>query len=167
MKPFYNKSCLFFLMTFFSSIISIAQWLPTKGPGGGEVKALFQNNKRIFAGTLTGGMHVSDDDGKTWQWINSNANMAYQVFCFVLNNGMVFAGTTDGVYGSADNGDTWTKYSTGLPGKEIKAMVVKNNVIYAAANSAGLYKSTDNGKNWTSVQVANYQNPGLSFLYVD
>ena len=80
-------------------------WTPT-GPEGGSVQALASSATSWFAGTSTGGIFRSMDNGATWTTANQGL-LDVDVLSFASRSGAVVAGTANGgVFVSADDGAT-------------------------------------------------------------
>jgi photosystem II stability/assembly factor-like uncharacterized protein len=123
----------------------------------------------IVAGTHNGGVHVSQDEGRTWER-RDQGFVSDQVYSLGLAeaNGEVrlYAGTEPvALYLSTDLGRTWTELPavSDLPGKEkwtfpapphvphVKHITFdprNADVVYASIEQGTLAKSEDGGKTW-------------------
>ena len=156
---------LFFFFLFMSNTpISFSQWIPTNGPGGGEITSFTSYQNNIFVGTYTAGPFLSTNNGLSWTLVNYGlpANTGVSALAVIGNN--IFAGIEDpssyglglGIYLSTNNGSNWTQISKGLTGTFIHTFAIKGNCIFAGTDpyyggGGGVFLSTDNGSNWTQV----------------
>jgi hypothetical protein len=90
-----------------------AQWIQTKGPGGGDILALAVCKGNVFAGTLFGGIFRSSDSGKTWAPLNSGLS-DINIYSFAVSDSTVFTGTDyEGLYFLNNNDTSWTRIIPG------------------------------------------------------
>ena len=163
----HSKSFIVLLMVIFIRNGALSQevtWEQTNGPLGGAVVSLAINsNGELFAGTVSGGLLRSTNNGFSWQSIGSatlraSGRLVPVVSKLAINSkGDIFAGTRDdffsdiggGVFRSTDNGDTWAQVNSGLPTRTaIFSLIIDSNDVLLAGDRAGLARSTDNGETW-------------------
>ena len=164
------------------------------GPAGmsGRITAIdvdLTNPNRIFAGSASGGVWLSENGGTSWKPIfDKEATLAIgSVKINQKNPSEIWVGTGEGnprnsmntglgIYKSIDGGVTWK--NMGL--KETKTLhriIIHRddqNTIFAAAlgspwgpnNERGVFKTTDGGKTWKNVLFVN-DLTGASDLVVD
>ena len=153
-----------------------SQWQAI-GPSnvGGRVRALAfdpRNGNRLFAGTASGGLWISNDGGATWQANNDflpNLSVTTIVFdpanpdVMYLGTGEASAGLVGvGVFKSVDAGATWRHLATTNPDSNADWRFVNRLAIHptqglvllaALTNNSfstgGIYRSTDAGATWT------------------
>src|SRR5208283_4393158 len=127
-----------------------AQWIPTNGPYGGTITCFAVDSTAIFAGTYSGGVFQSTNNGQSWTatsagLINTNTRV-------LATDGMnLFAGT-EGTYGggffvSTNNGASWT--ASGLAPQGVSVLAISGKNLFAGAD--GLFLSTNNGASWSTV----------------
>jgi len=81
------------------------------------------------------------------QWTQTNGPEGGQIFCFVQDGSLLFAGTEHGVDVSRDNGVRWAE--SGIPDTTVFALIVAGGNLFAGTTN-GVFLSTDNGSTWTS-----------------
>ncbi len=150
---------------------------------GGRTRAILidrNNPERMYAGSVTGGLFVSDNGGLSWNLHPSFSELPYSQSISSLAqapNGDIYAGTGesyvyteantvghigDGIYKSSDNGQTfrqlpstktssWNADETWSYVNEIAADPGDYRKIYAATNG-GLMISSDSGSTWLPAQ---------------
>ena len=116
----------------------------------------------LFAGTDNGDLHVTQDDGQTWNDIGYNLKKPITRICISPNNTeRVYvshsgAGEDDYspyVYRSNDLGKTWKSISDGLPDEPINVIYEDPRVssLLYVGTDMGVYASTDGGESWQSL----------------
>jgi hypothetical protein len=72
-------ACIAVLVAFmFTTTTSIlAQWVPTKGPYGGEVTSFAVSGTNLFAGTWGGGVFLSTNNSTSWTAVNTGLTNTY------------------------------------------------------------------------------------------
>jgi photosystem II stability/assembly factor-like uncharacterized protein len=107
----------------------------------------------IFAGTGSGGMFRSSDNGNSWQSANTGLTAVHILSLAQSTAGIVYAGSYDnGIFRSTDNGATWMAVSTGVPNGRIRAIAVNgNDAVFIGTAGNGIYRSTDSGDSWVNV----------------
>ncbi len=140
------------------------------GPEGGDVRRLAavpDNPNRIFLGTSSGRLYVSEDRGQTWTQF---AHLG-EGFDYVLDNieidptntkvmyvaGWSIEGKTGELFRSRDGGKSWTSLS-GVKGKSIRALALapSNSKVIVVGALDGVYRSNDAGDNWTRISPENH-----------
>jgi hypothetical protein len=149
---------------------------------GGRTRAFLidpKNPNRIYAGSVGGGLWISDNAGGSWQQVAGGdywENIAVTSICMAAN-GDIYVGTGEGVYyfasgtatggligngiyKSTDGGKTFSHLaSTKVTGTEwtsvsqLAAHPTNPNLIYAGTNS-GLRVSEDGGQTWKNNYIA-------------
>lgn len=126
---------------------------------------------RLYASTLTDGVFVSDDAGKTWKPSNKGLHVkkVWNVEPDPHEEGSVYAGTHYGhLFRSKDSGDTWTEVSglheaplrnewgvdwgfgtIGLALHTVRFDPKQKGKMYVVSSGAGPYLSMDYGETWT------------------
>ena len=121
----------------------------------------------IWAGSDDGLVHLTRDDGKTWQnvtpkgipeWIQINAievSPHDKATAFVAATMYKFDDFKPYLYKTSDYGKTWAKIVAGIPDGAFTRVVredpVRRGLLYAGTET-GLYVSFDNGASWQPFQ---------------
>lgn len=124
-----------------------------------------RNGSRLLYATTNKGLHISRDDGETWQLqtpFNSPSQYTRGIKSSADDSGTVWLCNGDGPPGSwgkllrsRDHGEHWE--DAGLPGKlESSAWCVATNkadpkLLFASAALGQYYRSTDGGDHWEAL----------------
>ncbi len=141
-----------------------------------SVNSMTYNPQRsqLYAATLTNGVFVSSDLGRTWKPINDGLHVkkVWTVEVDPKNHSRLYAGTQYGhLFRSEDAGRSWSEVTglytapgrnewgvdwangtTGLTIHTIRLHPTKNR-IYVIASGKGLYRSDDGGEKWEVLQT--------------
>ena len=129
-----------------------AQWIQTTGPiSGKQTACLLVSGANLFAGTDSGGVYVSANNGTSWNAVDTGLTERY-VWALASLDTNLFAGTSGGVFRSANNGATWSDVNTGLGSTGVSAFAVIGASLFAGTN-AGVYLSTNAGTKWKVVKT--------------
>ena len=97
------------------------QWTPL-GPEGGDVRSLSydqHNPERIFLGTSSGQLFVSNDGGANWSLAKLPAYFSAVYSIALLPEDTVWIATHQGVFFSKDYGVTWEHVLVGSPARQL------------------------------------------------
>lgn len=147
------KTFLFFFTLVLSIMNSHAQWVPTNGPFGGRTNHYASNDEAWFAGTIYGGLFVSENNGASWQKRNNGfANLGssgLNVTALYADDEIAYIGIGgNGFYRSYDNGMNWEPMTTFWSSYVLNKIVRKGDHIFVGTGGSGLQRSTDNGATW-------------------
>ena len=141
-KYIYILSFLMFAITLNAQIV----WEPT-GLTALCPSIKISNLGVIYAGTSTGDVYKSIDNGANWT--SSNIGAALNIADIeIANNGYLFLSTTqNGVYRSTNEGLSWQQLpmTAGIEARDVES---KSGTIFVSTKDNGLGKSTDNGDTW-------------------
>ncbi len=132
---------------------SAQQWTQTSGPGGGSVQCFAANGSKIFAGTWSGGVFLTTNNGTSWTAVNSGLPTDSWVYSLADSGSKIFAGTNTGVYLSTNNGATWSVTDTGQLNTGVLSLAVLGTRIVAGTDGHGVFYSTDFGTTWDRVAI--------------
>ena len=160
----------FFLVGWLTSMASAAE-PKVVGPEGGDVRRLAavpDNPNRIFLGTSSGRLYVSDDRGQSWRVF---AHLG-EGFDYVLDNieidptnsnvmyvaGWSIEGKTGEVFKSRDGGKNWTSLK-GMQGKSVRAFAMSpsNSKVLVAGALDGVFRSNDGGDSWNRISPEDHK----------
>ncbi len=141
----------------------------------------------IYAGTASGGVWKTENEGVTWQPIFENelSTSIGHIAVAPSNPDIIWVGTGEanifrsshagcGIYKSTDGGKTWQHL--GLTGTNTIARIVihpKNpDIVYVAASGnewtfnpdRGVYKTIDGGKTWNKILYINEQTGAIDLI---
>jgi photosystem II stability/assembly factor-like uncharacterized protein len=118
--------------------------------------------RRVFAATERG-IHVSDDDGESWelQLFDSPASYTRAVVpsaadSVFLTNGDGPPGSWGRLYRSGDNGNHWNRVA--LPGEvestlwSVAVHPADPRLVFASTSLGQIYRSSDGGESWTGLK---------------
>jgi len=137
---------IIFLILF--AVINVtAQWTKTNLPS--FAYSLAVSGETLLAGTISGGVFRSTNNGTSWTEINNGITIK-QVWAMAVIGNSVFAGTTNGgIFKSVDNGNNWILSNTGIPTTTIiRAFAQFGTKLFATTTNSGVYVSLDNGASW-------------------
>jgi photosystem II stability/assembly factor-like uncharacterized protein len=135
------------------------------GPEGGDVRRLVavpDNPSRIFLGTSSGRLYVSNDHGQSWtQFAHLGDGFDYVLDSIEIDptntKVMYVAGwsiedKTGELFRSKDGGKSWSSLP-GVRGKSIRAMSLapSNPKVIVIGALDGVFRSTDGGDNWARI----------------
>ena len=122
----------------------------------------------IWIGTDDGYVHVSPDDGKTWQNVTPRDLTAWSKVVMIeashFDVNAAYAAidrhrledNEPYIYRTKDNGKTWTKIVNGLP-RGVYLQTIKEDPkrrgLLVAGTELGVFVSFDDGDNWQSLQL--------------
>jgi hypothetical protein len=105
------------------------------------------NDTDIFAGTGSGGIYQSTNNGAAWT--QNSLGYFHYIYSLVIKGSAIFAGAggviDNGLYVSSNYGISWTQM---MPGQYFWALNKSGANIIAGTNGNGVYISSDNGMNW-------------------
>ncbi len=141
-----------------------SSWTPVSSDltsKGLYVHCLAVSGSTIFAGTDTGGVYLSTNNGTSWTQVSSGlTGNGLKVQCLAVSGGNIFAGTYGGgVYLSTNNGTSWTPVSSDLRGNDLKvtSLLMSESTIFVGTNEYNggghVYLSTDSGTSWARVNL--------------
>jgi photosystem II stability/assembly factor-like uncharacterized protein len=109
-----------------------------------------RHSNSVFAGTTEGLLH-SDDHGKTWRLVTSQAVRSV-AFDSVVANRIFFASPTAGLMLSNDGGKTLHESNFGFTNRNFTTLTAAHGVLYASsmfdAGEGGIYKTDNYGLRW-------------------
>ena len=110
----------------------------------------------IISGNYYSGLFLSEDDGNSWEEINTGINNSDITDIYAAPSGSIFCSrfsldySHGGVYRSRDQGNSWTKLNTGNNDPNVRAFFSDNQGnIYAG--DIDIYRSSDDGEYWLNV----------------
>ncbi|HEX2164501.1 MAG TPA: hypothetical protein VHM02_11180 [Thermoanaerobaculia bacterium] len=93
---------------------------------------------KLLAGT-TDGLHVSDDDGRTWARIGPKGLSVFEIAWHPRRPERVWVATEgSGVWVSEDGGASFERRATGMTNVRVAALLASERRVLAAVNNAGL-----------------------------
>lgn len=132
---------------------------------GQAVRSLLVSGASLFAGTATGSVLRSTNEGQTWSARGSIVGQA-RVQALISFEGELYAGTDRGVFYSANEGQSWISSAAGLPinglpaggAPNVQALTISEGQLFAGIISVfdpgggvpQIYNSRD-GRNWEAV----------------
>ncbi|MCX7908552.1 MAG: hypothetical protein N2560_03430 [Ignavibacteria bacterium] len=111
------------------------------------ITAIAVNNGKILAGTSTGDLFLSTNDGKDWTNIK-NQQIYSTITCLLWDGENIYCGTTGGIYFSSNYGTNWFQRNLGLKVPDISIIKKVKNAIMLGTRSGGVYFSLDGGRTW-------------------
>lgn len=122
------------------------------GPVDFHAMTVSQVDFNIVYGVYRGQLQRSNDEGKSWEIINTNLSNIITLTTSATNKDVVFAGTTDGLYTSQNQGQTWTKQDA-INGAVTTIAVNPRDgqEMVAYEQNQGLMRSTDGGGAWNKL----------------
>lgn len=139
----------------------------TKGLQSGDIHGIAvvsNERRRVFASTDKG-LHISDDDGESWQskTLDSPSNYTRAIVANTGDSNSLFLTNGDGppgswgrLYRSRDRGEHWARVT--LPGEvessmwSVAAHPADAKLLFASACLGQIYCSTDGGETWSALK---------------
>ena len=118
---------LFFLSFIFITLVR-AQWIPANfnlAIADTSIQSLIVNESKIYAGTWSGNILFSENNGDNWKSLNSSLPHDIRIMALAISGNNIFAATTNGVFLSSDNGISWSAINNGLTKLYVRSIVVK------------------------------------------
>jgi len=133
------QSICFAMLVVLAGFHARAQWVQTAGPGGGTVSCLAVSGTNLFAGTWSGGVFHSTNNGTSWTAVNPGLTNT-SVYSLAVLGTILFAGTDGGVFLSTDNGTSWTAVNNGLTDTLVTSLAVSGANLFAGTSTAGVWR---------------------------
>jgi photosystem II stability/assembly factor-like uncharacterized protein len=156
------------------------QWT-VLGPDGGDVRSLAydpHNPDRVFLGTSTGVIFVSDDNGHNWSRFAKLGGDDYVLDHMAFDpqdSQTMFVSawsvqdqSLGDIFRTRDGGSTWESLPA-MRGKSVRAMAVSlsDSKVVVAGALDGVYRSTDGGNNWLHISPADGTVKNVESIAVD
>ena len=139
------------------------------GPDGGDARSLAydpSNPDRIFLGTSSGSLFVSNNGGRSWSWYAQLGGDDYVIDHIVIdprNPAIMFVAawsvsdpSAGDVFRSRNGGKTWMTLA-GIHGKPVHALAIAliDPKLLVAGTSIGVYQTRDDGDTWQQISISN------------
>jgi photosystem II stability/assembly factor-like uncharacterized protein len=152
-----NKNGVLFAGTelgLFKSTDNGSSWTKIIALGSSSILRLRIINDKIYAiaynsSPLTATIHISSDNGASWNSVSSNLNTLCRSVTAINSN--ILIATEQGVLVSRNNSSNWTNVSSGLTNLSVSDLAANGNNIYAATLGGGIFLSNNLGDNWKAV----------------
>jgi photosystem II stability/assembly factor-like uncharacterized protein len=174
LKRLFVKASAVFLIIILINQAADAQWVQTKGPGGGTVSAIVYNGTYLFAATGNGGygsgVFRSSDNGTSWSILNTPTTSQSRddkcVTSMATDGNVILAGGLSGrVFTSYDNGNTWTKSTISGTSNSVTCFAIMGNKYFAGTQGDGVFEH-DSGSVGFGSDLWNSANNGLTDEYI-
>ena len=135
-----------------SNLGSVWNDLNSNGKSNDTIVYVLEKNDLIFACNNRGAIHISSDNGVTWNFRTSG--IGENPKGFVSSGNSLFLGTTDrGILKSTDTGLSWIPANNGFSGREVNSMYEYDEVLYVAIRGDGIFRSFDEGNSWSRIMI--------------
>jgi len=167
---FVQRAALVVVVAWLAANVADAADVKTLGPNGGDVRRLAyapDNPDRIYLGTSSGRLYVSNNGGASWtQFARLGSNFDYVLDNITIDprhpRTMYVAGwsierNTGELFRSRDGGNSWTSLP-GMNGKSIRslAMAPSDSKILVTGALDGVFRSNDGGDSWKLISPPNH-----------
>ncbi|MDJ0716953.1 MAG: putative baseplate assembly protein [Prochloraceae cyanobacterium] len=122
------------------------------------VLSLETNNNYIFAGTDSGSVLRSRNNGENWIPIDAGLRgMEVRSLLAIDANNNLFAATEVGIFRSPDNGANidpikWEPSNSGLTNSQVQSLVMNSEeTVLLAGTTQGIFRSLDNSNSWEAI----------------
>ena len=166
MKSVLVKLLTLLMLASMSAFAAGARQWSVLGPDGGDVRSLAydpHNPNRVFLGTSTGVIFVSDDGGHNWsRFAKLGAGDDYVLDHIAFdphNSKTIFVSAwsvqdqnAGDIFRTHNGGKDWETLPA-MHGKSVRAMAVSasDNKVVVAGALDGAYRSNDGGNNWQRI----------------
>lgn len=122
-------------------------------------------DNKLYTSKYGGGIYISEDQGATWNSINSE--IAPRTFSKLKVKGdtICAAFSGGGIFCSFDKGSTWENKSTNISDIEFRDFAFFNSKIYAGGTK--LYESSDKGDTWNEVVIPDLKSIGVRCMLAE
>jgi photosystem II stability/assembly factor-like uncharacterized protein len=157
------------------------QWA-VLGPDGGDVRSLAydpQEPNRVFLGTSTGVIFVSEDDGHSWSRFAKLGSGDDYVLDHIAvdphNSKTIFVSawsvqdqSAGDIFRTHDGGKDWEALPA-MHGKSVRAMALSasDSKVVVAGALDGVYRSTNGGNNWEKISSSDGIVKNIESIAVD
>ncbi len=132
----------------FTEQLHASQWEQLNGPPGGIVTSIMNTpSGYILAGTKSGGVYRSINNGAKWAR-TPLTNVDVNAF-LKEKTGNIIAATSDGIFHTFDEGNHWYRTNTGMTATTVYSLMKDKREYIFAGTSDGIYQSVDNGYTWS------------------
>ncbi len=147
-----------------------ADWQPATGPVGGRITGLARGSATLlYAGTETGGVYVSHNNGDSWVFASQGLDNRSITALAALNDTVAYVATPDGIYKTTNSGALWSKVmDITAPVSRVNQLFIDPNNplhVYAVTND-GIRQSLDAGVSWTAVNGPGNLLVGQDIYYI-
>jgi hypothetical protein len=103
------------------------------------VQCLAISGANLFAGTDSGGVFLTTDNGNSWTQVNGGLTYP-TVYSFAVSGTNIFAGTQGGgVYLTTNSGTIWSQVSAGLGGDVVFSLASNGTHLFAGTLGRGVW----------------------------
>ncbi|MFZ0320658.1 MAG: transcriptional regulator [Candidatus Sulfotelmatobacter sp.] len=182
MKSASAKLLTLLLLASISAFAAGAHQWSVLGPDGGDVRSLAydpHNPDRVFLGTSTGVIFVSDDSGHNWsRFAKLGAGDDYVLDHIAFdpqNSKTIFVSAwsvqdqnAGDIFRTRNGGKDWEALPA-MHGKSVRAMAVSasDEKVVVAGALDGVYRSTDGGNNWQHISPSDGVVKNVESIAVD
>lgn len=141
------KKLILLIIAVWLPLLASAQWVPSLNK---PVICFYKNVTVIYAGTTSGGIYRTTNEGVAWRKIDRDS-VPFVVNAIVSSgNSELLAGTSNGIFKAPINNDsTWVR--SGLVGVNILSLSSYSSGLVLAGSTNGVYKSTNSGVTWDPI----------------
>lgn len=143
---------------------SAVQW-KNLGPSGGFIRGLIADPKNpgtLLAGTPTGEIYKTTDEGQNWFYLNTTGKPIHKMIIDTSNGNYLYVfarhqgfDLSPQVFVSSNGGQSWSSTYTHDFGEVFDAYINPyNSTQLYALSREGLYKSINRGQSWSEVRLA-------------
>jgi len=177
-----SRKTLITLVVAMLSVTSLwaGQWT-SLGPDGGDVRSLNfdpKNPDRIYLGTSTGTLFLSNDGGHSWSrlaHLGGDDNVLDHISIDPQNPKHIYVSAwsvenqqAGDVYRTHDGGNNWETLSD-MHGKSVRAMAISasDSKILVAGALDGVFRSNNGGNSWQRISPSNAEIKNIESIAVD
>ena len=166
------RMVLAFALTFSGSAVAFGQAWVALGPDGGDARSLAYDPhqpNRLFLGTGSGSLFVSEDNGASWtRFAHLGEGSAYVLDHIEIDpqSGIIYVAAWDSrierengdLFRSVDGGKTWEALPS-IHGRSIRAMHLapSDPKVIVAGTISGVFRSQDGGATFTRISPPTYK----------
>ncbi|MHB1049453.1 MAG: T9SS type A sorting domain-containing protein [Bacteroidota bacterium] len=131
-----------------SKLVQDIWTLTPLGSEGGGITRLYVSGTDLIAGSLSGKVYVSTDNGRHWNQ-RTIPGLTKSITAVAIIDTTLFVGTqASGVFRSTDRGGTWWPKNKGNVYFDISDMVVLHQMLFLGTSYGGVFRSSDRGEQW-------------------